>query len=200
MLRTNHVEFPVTCRQLSSVDYCGIVEHLLALDFSARYDRFGRITTDADIRAYATGLAERGGIRFGLFRGQALVGMLELLPLDRPWRRRAELAMTVSRDLPRRVFGGGLLRHAVRAARQLGFTHLLAAGVGSDLLLRDLIVELCCDTCLGQRADATKDVQWIEQHHGLEHAMTGQRDVTAVIALRNRDTAKTARKAVMAGS
>ena len=200
MLRTNQTEQPVTCRRLSHRECDGIAEHLLALDFSARYDRFGRFMTDADTRAYAHALTERGSIGFGLFHGQGMIALLELLPLKGPQRRHAALTMTFSPDVPRHVFGEVLLNHAVKAARQLGFTHLLADGVGSDLMLREWIAELKGCVVSGAAVGRAISVQWIEQYHGLEHAMTGARDVTAVIALCPRAVAKRPRRPQLVGT
>ena len=200
MLNTTNTERLWTARRLTGADGDAVAQHFRSLDLSARFARFGRIMTDADVSAYALGLASRGSIGIGLFGETGLfdetglIGFGEILPLSRPWNRHAEIVFTTLVDQRGPAHqswrpGFALLTQMISEARRLGFSHLQMSDVGTDPAVMTLLDQFAATVHDGM---AGVDVQWINLHHGLEQVVLGCSEITAVIALR----AKSPRPAV----
>jgi hypothetical protein len=186
MLNTTSTERLLTARRLTDADGDAVAQHFCNLDLGRRYARFGRIMTDADVTAYARGLASRGSIGIGLFAAAGLIGFGEILPLDRPWNRHAEIVFTVLADQSCPTHqswrpGFALLSQMISEARRLGFSHLQMSDVGADPAVMTLLDQFAATALDGM---AAVDVQWINLHQGLEQVALGCSEITAVIALR----------------
>ena len=108
-----------------------IATHLLALDASDRYLRFGYAASDEQISRYADGLNfERDDI-YGIFnRKLELIAMAHLAVSDDPEQaKNAEFGVSVLKAARGRGFGGRLFERAVMHARNEGrdtlFIHAL---------------------------------------------------------------------------
>ena len=108
-----------------------IATHLLALDESDRYLRFGYAASDEQISRYAEGLNfERDDI-YGIFnRKLELIAMAHLAVSDDPEEaKNAEFGVSVLKAARGRGFGGRLFERAVMHARNEGrdtlFIHAL---------------------------------------------------------------------------
>lgn len=108
-----------------------IATHLLALDESDRYLRFGYAASDEQISRYAEGLNfERDDI-YGIFnRKLELIAMAHLAVSDDPEQaKNAEFGVSVLKAARGRGFGGRLFERAVMHARNEGrdtlFIHAL---------------------------------------------------------------------------
>ena len=109
-----------------------IAKHLLAMDASDRYLRFGYAATDEQIIRYADGLNfERDDI-YGIFnRKLELIAMAHLAVSDDPEQaKQAEFGVSVLKAARGRGFGGRLFERAVMHARNEGrdtlFIHALS--------------------------------------------------------------------------
>ena len=108
-----------------------IAKHLLAMDESDRYLRFGYAASDEQINRYADGLNfERDDI-YGIFnRKLELIAMAHLAVSDEPVQaKNAEFGVSVLKAARGRGFGGRLFERAVMHARNEGrdtlFIHAL---------------------------------------------------------------------------
>lgn len=108
-----------------------IAKHLLAMDESDRYLRFGYAASDEQINRYADGLNfERDDI-YGIFnRKLELIAMAHLAVSDDPEQaKNAEFGVSVLKAARGRGFGGRLFERAVMHARNEGrdtlFIHAL---------------------------------------------------------------------------
>ena len=109
-----------------------IAKHLLAMDESDRYLRFGYAASDEQINRYADGLNfERDDI-YGIFnRKLELIAMAHLAVSDDPEQaKNAEFGVSVLKAARGRGFGGRLFERAVMHARNEGrdtlFIHALS--------------------------------------------------------------------------
>jgi hypothetical protein len=200
MLNTTNAERLLSARRLTDGDGDAVAQHFRSLDWGRRYARFGRIMTDADVSAYARGLASRGGIGIGLFGAVGLIGFGEILPLSRPWNRHAEIVFTILADKTGCAHqawrpGFALLTQMISEARRLGFSHLQMSDVGADPAVMTMLDQFAVTAHDGM---AGVDVQWINLHHGLEQVVVGCSEITAVIALRAKAPRPAAHKKLTA--
>ena len=122
----------VPIRALSPRHKPRILEHLLQLQDTDRYLRFGYPATDEQIRRYVDGLDFRRDEIFGIFnRRLQLVAMAHLaFSVDPQWATCAEFGVSVARKARGRGYGARLFDRAVMHARNEGvellFVHALS--------------------------------------------------------------------------
>jgi GNAT superfamily N-acetyltransferase len=130
-----------TCRALTEADRPAIVDLFLALDHSSRYQRFGRIMTDATIANYGTQLNFTSSRMIGRFDGASLVGIAEVSLNDASCTP-CEVVLTVVQSWQRRGVATALLHAAIASVHALKYSRLLVSFQGSDHRMRDLVDSL----------------------------------------------------------
>lgn len=113
----------IPVRSLSAADRPALVDHLLTLDDSDRYLRFGHVVSDEQIRGYVEHIDFREGEVMGIFnRKLELLGMSHLADLG---DQEAEFGVSVLPKARGRGFGQLLFEHACVHARARGIAVLV---------------------------------------------------------------------------
>jgi len=135
-----------TVRRLSVFDQDAFRQHLLRLDESSRYLRFGMIASDTFLHEYARGCARWDVIIYGYFVDGILRGAAELRPLG---PEEAEAAFSVEMEVRGGGVGTQLFERIIRAARNRGYRTLymscLASNRPMQALARKFAAEITFD-------------------------------------------------------
>jgi RimJ/RimL family protein N-acetyltransferase len=113
----------IPVRSLSEEDRPAMLAHLLSLNESDRYMRFGQAVGDEQIRHYVAGISLREGEVLGIFnRKLELLGLSHLADLG---EGQAEFGVSVLPKARGRGFGQLLFDHACLHARARGVSELV---------------------------------------------------------------------------
>ncbi len=115
---------PVRFIRLSSFQRGRVLEHLLRLDPEDRACRFGRATSDDDIRRYWERIDWARTVAIGCEIDGELRGLGELKAIGDGWGAVAEAAVTVERAYQGRRIGSELFRRLATLARNRGIRTL----------------------------------------------------------------------------
>ena len=110
--------------RLSSFQRDRVLDHLLRLDPEDRASRFGRATSDDEIRRYWERIDWARTLMIGCEVGGELRAVGELTAIGDGWGPTAEVAVTVERPVQGRRIGSELFRRLVTLARNRGVRSL----------------------------------------------------------------------------